>query len=56
MRRAKKSMNKLKTYLGRLIRDVERKAKQMEGSLKESRIKANRIRNQQPKDKEKLLS
>lgn len=28
----------------------------MEGSLKESRIKANRIRNQQPKDKEKLLS
>ena len=56
MKRAKKSMNKLKTYLGRLIRDVERKAGQMEGFLKEAWLKANQIRNQQPKDKEKLLS
>ena len=56
MKRAKKSMNKLKTYLGRLIRDVERKTNQMEGGLKEAWLKANQIRNQQPKDKEKLLS
>ena len=56
MKRAKKSMNKLKTYLGRLIRDVERKANQMEGVLKEACIKANQIKNQQPKDREKLLS
>ena len=49
-------MNKLKTYLGRLIRDVERKADQMEVVLKEAWLKANQIRNQQPKDKEKLLS
>lgn len=56
MKRAKKSMNKLKTYLGRLIRDVERKAGQIEGVLKEVWLKANQIRNQQPKDKGKLLS
>ncbi len=56
MKRAKKSMNKLKTYLGRLMRDVERKTGQMEGGLKEAWLKANQIRNQQPKDKEKLLS
>lgn len=56
MKRSKKSMNKLKTYLGQLIRDIERKAVQMEGSLKEVWLKANQIRNQRPKVREKLLS
>ena len=56
MKRAKKSMRKLHTYLGRLIRDVERKALDMAGELLEAFLKAKRIYNQKPQDKNKLLS
>lgn len=56
MKRVKKSMRKLHTYLGRLIRDVERKAPNMEENLLEAYLKAKRIYNQQPKDSHKLLS
>jgi IS5 family transposase len=56
MKRAKKAMRKLHTYLGRLIRDVERKAPQMEGDLLEAFLKAQRIYHQQPQDQHKLLS
>lgn len=56
MKRAGKSMRKLHTYLGRLIRDVERKASHMEDGLLEAFLKAKRIYNQKPKDSHKLLS
>jgi transposase, IS5 family len=56
MKRAKKSMRKLHTYLGRLIRDVKRKAPDMDGELLEAFLKAERIYKQQTKDKNKLLS
>ncbi len=56
MKRAKKSMRRLHTYLGRMIRDVERKAPDMDGELLEAFLKAKQIYNQQTKDKNKLLS
>lgn len=56
MKRAKKSMNKLRTYLGRLLRDVHRKSDKMEGSLKEAWRKAYKIKTQKPRDKDKILS
>ena len=56
MKRAKKAMRKLRTYLGRLIRDMERKAPEREGELLEAFLKAKRIYNQKPQDKNKLLS
>ena len=48
MNRAKKSMRKLHTYLGSLIRDVERKALEMPEDLLEVFLKAQRIYNQKP--------
>lgn len=56
MKRAKKSMRKLHTYLGRLIRDVERKASLMPDNLLETFLKAQRIYNKKPQDRNKLLS
>ena len=56
MKRAKKSMKKLHTYLGRIIRDVERKAPEMSGNFLEAFLKAKRIYDQKPQDKNKLLS
>ena len=56
MKRAKKSINKLRTYLGRLLRDVHRKSDKMEGSLKEAWRKAYKIKTQKPRDKDKILS
>jgi IS5 family transposase len=59
MKRAKKSEKKLKTYLGRIIRDIERKVDGNE-PLREkfftSLYKANRILNQKKDDKEKIYS
>lgn len=59
MKRAKKSEKKLNTYLGRIIRDIERKIEGNE-QLKEkffiSLHKAKRILNQRKEDKEKLYS
>ncbi len=56
MKRAKKVMRKLHTYLGRILQDVERKAGEMEGALLETFHKANRIYHQKRKDTHKLLS
>lgn len=56
MKRAKKAMKKLHTYLGRVIRDVERKSPEMSDDLLEAFLKANRIYNQKTHDKNKLLS
>jgi len=56
MKRAKKSMKKLHTYLGRIIRDVERKAPEMSGDFLEAFLKAKHIYDQKPQDKNKLLS
>lgn len=56
MKRAGKSMRKLHTYLGRLIRDVERKVPDMGAELLEAFLKAKRIYNQKTHDKHKLLS
>lgn len=59
MKRAKKAENKLRTYLGRIIRDIERK---IEGNtlLKEKFLvsldKANRAFNQRKESKEKIYS
>lgn len=59
MKRAKKSLKKLKTYLGRIIRDISRK---IDGNdkLKEmfciSLDKATRIFNQKKEDREKIYS
>jgi IS5 family transposase len=56
MKRAKKAQRKLHTYLGRLIRDVERKVPEMSEDLLEAFLKAQRIYHQKPQDKHKLLS
>ncbi|MBL0941904.1 MAG: IS5 family transposase [Alphaproteobacteria bacterium] len=56
MKRAKKAMRKLHTYLGRLMRDVERKAPQMSQGLLEAFLKARQIYNQKTQEKNKLLS
>ena len=56
MKRAKKAINKLRTYLGRLLRDIHRKSDKIEGSLKKAWRKAYKIKTQKPRDKEKLLS
>ena len=60
MKRARKAMKKLNTYLGRVIRDVERKVsatmKDIPLKLKEALIKAKRIYHQTRQDKHKLLS
>ena len=49
-------MRKLRTYLERLIHDVERKAIHMHKDLLESFLKAKLIYNQKTHDKHKLLS
>ena len=49
-------MNKLRTYLVRLLRDVHRKSDKMEVSLKEAWRKAYKIKTQKPRDKDKVLS
>lgn len=56
MKRAKKSMRKLHTYLGRLLRDIERKAQEMKENLLEAFLKAKRIYSQKRHDQHKLLS
>ena len=56
MKRAKRAMRKLHTYLGRLLRDVERKAPEMREKLLEAFLKAKRIYNQKTHDQHKLLS
>ena len=55
-KRMKKRLRKLRTYVGRLIRDIERKATGIDEELGTLLARADRIRCQQPQDKNKLYS
>jgi len=53
---AAKAVRKLKTYLGRVIRDIRRKAADIDESLEEKLVLAERIFNQKRSDKNKVYS
>ena len=55
-RRMRKQLRKLRTYVGRLIRDIRRKAGQVGDDLAVVLEQAERIRSQQPRDSNKLYS
>ena len=55
-RRMRRRLSKLRTYVGRLIRDIRRKATDIDDELAILLDRAERIRGQQPKDKKKLYS
>jgi len=55
-RRAKRSTRKLKTYLGRVIRDIERKMGEGDEELRRALSLAKRIERQRRKDKGKVYS
>lgn len=55
-KRAKQQTRKLRTYLGRVIRDIERKLKELPQDLQALLETAKRIHQQQPKDSSKLYS
>ncbi len=56
MRRAARQTRKLKTYLGRVYRDIGRKAVDMDEALKSPMATTERLLNQQRHDKQKLYS
>lgn len=56
MKRMAKEVKRLKTYLGRVIRDIERKAETMPKSLKTELALAHRLLVQQRNDTNKLYS
>jgi IS5 family transposase len=55
-KRMRRCLRKLRTYVGRLTRDIRRKASNPDTSLETLLERADRIRNQQPHDKKKLYS
>ncbi len=55
-KRMRRKLRKLRTYVGRLIRDIRRKAGQVSDDLATVLEKAERILNQQPHDSKKLYS
>jgi len=55
-KRMRRQLRKLRTYVGRLIRDIRRKATKIDEELAILLDRADRIRGQQPKDKKKLYS
>ncbi|MCZ6683452.1 MAG: IS5 family transposase, partial [Planctomycetota bacterium] len=55
-KRMRRQLRKLRTYVGRMIRDIERKTPQMDDHLVAILAKAERLRNQQPTDSNKLYS
>ncbi len=55
-RRMRRQLRRLRTYVGRMIRDIERKALQMDDDLVITLSKASRLRNQQPQDSNKFYS
>jgi len=55
-KRMHRQLRKLRTYVGRLIRDIRRKATDMDEGLATLLDRAERIRGQQAKDKNKLYS
>lgn len=56
MKRAQKCTRKLKTYLGRVIRDIERKCPQPDHELEQLLAISTRIHKQQRHDKKKVYS
>lgn len=56
MKRAKKQTSKLKTYLGRVIRDIERQTVEPSERLLEQLRRAKQIHAQQQKDQHKLYA
>ena len=55
-KRMKQAMRKLKTWLGRLLRDIGRKAEQPDEELARLLALCRRVQEQQPKDTNKLYS
>ena len=55
-KRMRRQLRKLRTYVGRLIRDIRRKATDLDEELSILLDRVDRIRGQQPKDKKKLYS
>ena len=55
-KRARKMTKKLKTYLGRVVRDIERKVDKPDSELAELLAKADRLLMQERKSKNKLYS
>ena len=55
-KRMRRCVRKLRTYVGRMIRDVRRKATDIDQALATLLDRADRIRCQQPKDSKKLYS
>jgi len=55
-KRMRRQLRKLRTYVGRLIRDIRRKAPQIDDNLALALSQAERLRNQKPKDSNKLYS
>ena len=55
-KRMRRKIRKLGTYVGRLIRDIGRKFPNPDDELSDLLKLADRIRNQQPKDKNKIYS
>ena len=55
-KRMQRRLRKLRTYVGRMIRDIRRKTTDMDETLATLLDRADRIRSQQPKDKNKLYS
>jgi IS5 family transposase len=56
MKRAKQEQKRLRTYLGRIVRDIERKCQTPEGLLATMLERAKRIHGQKRNDKNKLYS
>ena len=55
-KRMRRKVRQLRTYVGRLIRDIGRKASKIDDEMSTLLKLADRIRNQQPKDAKKLYS
>jgi IS5 family transposase len=55
-KRMQRSLRKLRTYVGRLIRDIRRKASSPDEALATLLARADRVRQQQPHDTHKLYS
>ncbi len=55
-KRMRKKLRKLRTYVGRLVRDIRRKTGTMSDDLALVLEKAERIRDQQPQDSNKIYS
>ena len=56
LKRAQRCTRKLKTYLGRVIRDIERKCPQLDDQLRSLLVTAKRIVTQKQHDKNKVYS